>query len=50
MEWSLIVEAEAADWFEFDQDVTVQRIGFGPAAEHSRRILAFREVNERFRL
>ena len=25
MEWGLIVEAEAADWYEFDQDVTVQR-------------------------
>jgi hypothetical protein len=24
----LIVEAEAADWYEFDQDVTVQRVGF----------------------
>jgi YqaJ-like recombinase protein len=28
MEWGLIVEAEAADWYEFDQDVTVQRVGF----------------------
>jgi hypothetical protein len=28
MERGLIVEAEAADWYEFDQDVTVQRIGF----------------------
>jgi hypothetical protein len=24
----LIVEAEAADWYEFDQDLTVQRVGF----------------------
>ena len=24
----MIVEAEAADWYEFDQDVTVQRVGF----------------------
>jgi hypothetical protein len=28
MERGLIVEAEAADWYEFDHDVTVQRIGF----------------------
>src|SRR5713101_5015216 len=28
MEWGLIVEAEAADWYEFDHDVTVQRVGF----------------------
>jgi YqaJ-like recombinase protein len=28
MERGLIAEAEAADWYEFDQDVTVQRIGF----------------------
>jgi hypothetical protein len=28
MERGLIVEAEAADWCEFDQDLTVQRIGF----------------------
>jgi hypothetical protein len=27
MERGLIVEAEAADWYEFDQDVTVQSIG-----------------------
>jgi hypothetical protein len=27
MERGLIVEAEAADWYEFDQDVTVQGIG-----------------------
>ena len=24
----MIVEAEAADWYEFDQDVTTQRVGF----------------------
>src|SRR6266446_9195135 len=28
MEWGLIVEAEAADWYEFDQDVTAQKVGF----------------------
>src|SRR5947209_15453230 len=28
MERGLIVEAEAADWYEFDHDVTVQKIGF----------------------
>jgi hypothetical protein len=28
MERGLIVEADAADWYEFDQDVTVQRVGF----------------------
>src|SRR5438105_1021841 len=28
MERGLIVEAEAADWYEFDQDVTAQRVGF----------------------
>ena len=28
MERGLIVESEAADWYEFDQDVTVQRVGF----------------------
>src|SRR5215813_8050985 len=27
-ERGLIVEAEAADWYEFDQDITVQRAGF----------------------
>jgi hypothetical protein len=27
MERGLIVEAEAADWYEFDQDITVQGIG-----------------------
>jgi hypothetical protein len=24
----LIIEAEAADWYEFDRDVTVERVGF----------------------
>jgi hypothetical protein len=28
MERGLIVEAEAADWYEFDQDVSVERVGF----------------------
>jgi len=28
MERGLIVEAEAADWYEFDQDVSVQKVGF----------------------
>jgi hypothetical protein len=28
MERGLIVEAEAADWYEFDRDVTVERVGF----------------------
>jgi YqaJ-like viral recombinase domain len=28
MERGLIVEAEAADWYEFDQDVITQRVGF----------------------
>jgi len=27
MERGLIAESEAADWYEFDQDVTVQRVG-----------------------
>ena len=35
MERGLIVEAEAADWYEFDQDVTVQRIGFITDDEHT---------------
>ena len=34
MERGLIVEAEAADWYEFDHDVTVQRIGFITDDEH----------------
>src|SRR5262249_15022078 len=28
MERGLIVEAEAADWYEFDQDFTTRRVGF----------------------
>jgi len=28
MERGVIVEAEAADWYEFDHDVTVQKVGF----------------------
>src|SRR5438105_10515627 len=28
MERGLIVEAEAADWYELDHDITVQKIGF----------------------
>ena len=28
MERRVIVEAEAADWYEFDRDVAVQRVGF----------------------
>ena len=28
MERGLIVEADAVDWYEFDQDVTVDRVGF----------------------
>jgi hypothetical protein len=28
MERGLIVEADAVDWYEFDQDVTAQRVGF----------------------
>ena len=35
MERGLIVEAEAADWDEFDQDVTVQRIGGITDEEHT---------------
>jgi hypothetical protein len=35
MERGLIVEAEAADWYEFDRDVTVQRIGFITDNEHT---------------
>jgi hypothetical protein len=31
----LIVEAEAADWYEFDQDVTVQKAGFITDDEHT---------------
>ncbi len=35
MERGLIAEAEAADWYEFDHDVTVQRIGFITDDEHT---------------
>ena len=35
MERGLIVEAEAADWYEFDQDVTTQRVGFITDDEHT---------------
>jgi len=35
MGWGLIVEAEAADWYEFDQDVTVERIGFITDDDHA---------------
>jgi hypothetical protein len=35
MERGLILEAEAADWYEFDHDVTVQRIGFITDDEHT---------------
>jgi hypothetical protein len=35
MERGLIVEAEAADWYEFDQDATTQRVGFITDDEHT---------------
>ena len=35
MERGLIVEAEAADWYEFDQDVTVQRVGLITDENHT---------------
>jgi YqaJ-like viral recombinase domain len=35
MERGLIVESEAADWYEFDQDVTVQRVGFITDDDHT---------------
>ena len=35
MERGLIVEAEAADWYEFDQDVITQRVGFITDDEHT---------------
>jgi hypothetical protein len=35
MERGLIVEADAADWYEFDQDVTVQRVGFITNDDHT---------------
>jgi hypothetical protein len=35
MERGLIVEAEAVDWYEFDQDVTTQRVGFITDDDHT---------------
>ena len=35
MERGLIVESEAADWYEFDQDVTVQKVGFITDDDHA---------------
>jgi hypothetical protein len=35
MERGLIVEAEAADWYEFDKDVTVERVGFITDDDHT---------------
>jgi YqaJ-like viral recombinase domain len=35
MERGLIVEADAVDWYEFDQDVTVQRVGFITDDDHT---------------
>jgi hypothetical protein len=35
MERGLIVEAEAADWYEFDRDVTSQRVGFITDDDHT---------------
>jgi len=35
MERGLIVEADAADWYEFDQDVTVQKVGFITNDDHT---------------
>src|SRR5580704_9318626 len=35
MERGLIVEADAVDWYEFDQDVTVQRGGFITDGDHT---------------
>jgi YqaJ-like viral recombinase domain len=35
MERGLIVEGEAADWYEFDQDVTTQRVGFITDDDHT---------------
>jgi hypothetical protein len=35
MERGLIVEAEAADWYEFDQDLTVDRVGFITDDDHT---------------
>jgi len=35
MERGLIVESEAADWYEFDRDVITQRVGFITDVDHS---------------
>jgi len=35
MERGLIVEADAADWYEFDQDVITQRVGFITDDDHT---------------
>jgi hypothetical protein len=35
MERGVIVEADAADWYEFDQDVTTQRVGFITDDDHT---------------
>jgi hypothetical protein len=35
MERGLIVETEPADWYEFDQDLTVQRVGFITDDDHT---------------
>jgi len=35
MERGLIVESEAADWYEFDRDVITQRVGFITDDDHS---------------
>src|ERR1700745_2452870 len=35
MERGLIVEADAVDWYEFDQDVTVQRVGLITDDDHT---------------
>ena len=35
MERGLIVESEAADWYEFDQDVATQRVGFVTDDDHT---------------
>jgi hypothetical protein len=35
MERGLIVEAEAADWYEFDKDVTVESVGFITDDDHT---------------
>jgi YqaJ-like recombinase protein len=35
MERGLIVEAEAVDWYEFDQDVITQRVGFITDDDHT---------------